>query len=526
MPLRVDPGQLSSAAARLEQLRDAVNPAKLPTGFSPAGQDPVSVSVANRIAGKATEAVSALWSTWASLDSAVRKLHGSAAGYENTEESSAAALRGSSSSAGAPAVPQAGGGAVPAVSSVPQMSTPAPVATPEELAAALRSGAGTAEMDRFAQSWSSYAETVGQAAADAEATRAALEAGWDGDAHTGADTTLLNVSSDLSQHVRTASRLSSWTSTHAGNYRNAVHPESGVPDPAQFAQWRQNLDSAVAADAQFPGVYTPAVIAAQEQLGQGYAQTATAYGEYAVDPVTGELIDPATGLPVDPATGLPVSEDVADVGEEAEEMAPGEEMLSSGGQLLTAMLGGAVGAVGGLVGGLSQAGQQLGQMATQGVGQLAKAAADSQVPDIGDVDLSGSDFGGGFGGGSGGGGGGTVPASGVPGPGVSAAGAPPPPAPTAAGVGPSGIRTGADGAGMRGMGGMPMMPMGAPMGAMGAQSPTKAEPSAESKKLTTPSKPNAARVIGETSTERLGAKRERREQRMKQSKEAGETKND
>lgn len=525
--MRVESGALRSGAARLERVRDAVNPSGLPSSFPPAGMDPVSVSVSNRLAAKATEAVSQLWSTYATLDAAVARLRGSARGYDVTEEESTAALSGGAAGGG-------GGGSigasVAAPSGVPMSAvtpptaiTPAPAATPEQLSAALHGGAGVEPVRDFARQWTSFASSLRSATDEAMAVRGAVGQSWEGTAHDAADAEFASARSDLERHMGSAEKLGTWADTHATSFEDAARPGQGVPEPPRFSQWHQNLENAVAADAQFPGVYTPAVVAAQEELGQGYAQTGQAYGQYAVDPVTGELIDPATGLPIDPATGLPMADDLADEGGPLGEGEDPQEMLSSGAQLLTGLLGGVVGGLGSALGSVTQAGQQAGQMAAQTVGQLAKGMSEPSAPNLdglgGDLGgLGAGDFGGG-----GGGGGGTEPSSGVSGPGVSTAGAPPPPAAgAAASAGPSGIRP-AD-AGMRGMGmgGMPMMPMGGMggMGGGGPASPTNPDASPDGKKLVQPNRPNTARVIGETSAERVESKRQRREQRMQEARES------
>ena len=522
--MRVESGALRSGADRFERVRAAVDPSNMPASFAAPGLDPVSVAVANRLAAKAAETVAQLQGTCAALDAAAQRLRGSAQGYDETESSSTAALSGGTglgSSLGSgppvstPSAPSAAPGPVAAA---------APAGTPEQLSAALHGGAGAQSVREFAQQWSTFASALRAAAEDAAGARGAVGQEWDGQAHDAADAVLLSVHEQLEQQAGSAAKLSTWADTHATSFEDAVTPGTGVPQPQQFSAWHQNLENAVAADAQFPGVYTPAVVAAQEELGQGYAQTGQAYGQYAVDPVTGELIDPATGLPIDPATGLPVadaSEDAAGVGE-----GEAEEMLSTGAELLTGLLGGAVGAVGGVVGGITQAGQQAGQMAAQTVGQLAKAAADPGLGDLDDLagsefgDLSGSDFGG-YGGG---GGGGVQPSGGAPGPGVASTGAPAAPGPAATpSMGPSGVRPAESGAGMRGMGGMgmPMMPMGAMGGAAGAQ-PSQPNPDAspDGKKLVAPKRPNTARVIGESDAQRVESKRQRREQRMAEARES------
>lgn len=523
--MRVESGALRSGADRLERVRDAVNPSGLPSSFAPAGLDPVSVLVSNRLAVKASETVTQLWSTYTKLDAAVTRLRGSAHGYDQTEGESTSALSGGGGGVGgAIGADVAGPSAVPTPAVTPATSvTPAPAATPEQLSAALHGGAGAQPVRDFAQQWKSFASGLRSATDEAMAVRGAVGSSWEGPAHDAADAEFASVRGDLEQQMGSAEKLGTWADTHATSFEDAARPGAGVPEPPKFSQWHQNLENAVAADAQFPGVYTPAVIAAQEELGQGYTQTGQAYGQYAVDPVTGELFDPATGLPIDPATGLPIADDLADEGEALGEGQDPQEMLSSGAQLLTGLLGGVVGGLGGMLGSVAQADQQAGQMAAQTVGQLAKGMSEPSVPNLDGLasDLGGlgaGDFGGG-----GGGGGGTQPSGGVSGPGVSTAGSPPPPAASATGsAGPSGIRSGEPGMRGMGMGGMPMMPMGGMGGGAGAgpASPTNPDASPDGKKLVQPNRPNTARVIGETSAERVESKRQRREQRMQEARDS------
>ncbi|MBU8817566.1 PE domain-containing protein [Mycolicibacterium goodii] len=510
-----DPDGLRSGAARIESIRAAMNPEALPVGFEPAGSDAVSALAASRISARAAETVNGLWSTWRALGKVAENLKATADGYETQDSDSAAMLSGGSSGPGSVRVrPVSMSDGTPVAT--PVVYTGAPASSPEELAAQIHSGAGASSPETFAQQWSTHAAAVESAASDLADVQNGLSSSWSGTAHDGAHGTIRAAHADMVSHGTSMSEVSNFASTHAANFRTATSPGSGVPHPAQFAVWNENLNNAVAAESQYPGAYTAAVIEAQEQLGQGYAQAGQAYGQYAIDPVTGELIDPATGEVIDPATGQPVG-DVADAAVEA----PGEDadqMLSTGGQLLAGLLGGAVGAVGAAVGAVAQGGQQMAQMATQGVSQLAKGLSQSSEPSVGDIDLSGGELGGGdfgAGGGVGGGGGGgdTAPAAIVGSP-VGTAATPPTPTtqPAAGGAarpsGPS-LPMGA------GMGGAPFMPMGG-AGAPGSNSKPEASP--DGKKFVAPQRANTQRVIGESDSERLSAKRERRAQRMAEAK--------
>lgn len=514
----VSPSEVQALAARIDGVRAAVHPGALPVGFAPAGADPVSAATANRISAQAAQLVTGLWSTWTQLGVIAEKVRANAAGYERQDQEGAALLGGAAAVAGGlPVVPAA---VLPEVAgpAVPHVYTATAAATPEQLAAALRSGAGAQSPEAFGQRWSAHAAQLDAAAGDLASVKGGLGSVWAGGAHDGADRTVGVVQADLVTHSGGASQMGRWAATHADDYRRAVDPDSGVPHPDKFAAWHQDLDNAVAADSQYPGVYTAAVVNAQEQLGQGYSQAGQAYGQYAIDPVTGEAIDPVTGEPVDPVTGEPLADSAADDGEGGP--ADGQELLSAGAGVLTGLLSGAVGAVGAAVGAIASGGQQLTQMASQGVGQLAKGIGQPDEPDLGLPDIpGGGDFGGGggdFGGGSGGGGA-TAPAA-VLGPSVGSASAPPG---ASAAPSPAGLAGGPRpaGAGLGGLGsGMPFMPMGGAAGGGGGSSKPEASP--DGKKFVAPQRANTQKVIGEASTERLAAKRDRRQQRMNDAKTA------
>lgn len=523
MALDTDPDDLRAHAARIESIRAAMNPGALPVGFAPAGGDPASVLAANSISSQAAATVNALWSVWRDLGDIAGKLRPIADGYQSQDDVSQANLSnvevgtGPSGGAVSPQVP------TPEVApvAVPVVYTSTPPATPEELSAAIHSGPGASSPETFAQTWSTHAGAVESAAADLQSLKGSLGSSWAGTAHDGADRTVGAVHTALVNHTGSVTKVSNWANTHAADFRTAVDPASGVPQPAQFAAWDQNLNNAVAAEAQNPGVYTAAVLQAQNDLNQGYTQAGTAYGQYAIDPVTGQAIDPLTGLPVDPVTGEPLGDDVADA---AAEQGDPEQMLSTGGQLLTGLLGGAVGAAGAAIGAAVQGGQQFAQMATSGVSQLAKSVSQASAPEVGGGDLSGGDFGGGAGDfGGGGGGGATEPASAPMGPAVGTASAPPTASP-ATPAGPS-VRGPGEGPANRGLGmggmGMPYMPMGGGMAPGGAGAGDgKSEASPNGKKLVAPSRANTGRVIGEIESERMTAKGESRKHKAEEAKEA------
>ncbi|ART74386.1 hypothetical protein BTO20_37850 (plasmid) [Mycobacterium dioxanotrophicus] len=529
--LDADPDDLRAHAARIDSIRAAVSPAALPVAFVPAGSDPASVVAANSISAQAAETVNALWSAWRQLGETADKLRASATGYQSQDQTAQANLSkvdgAWSSTAARPSIPAVQAAPV----AVPTVYTASPVASPEALSAALHSGPGATSPETFAAAWSDHAGAVETAAADLHSLKGNLGSTWSGSAHDGADRTVSGVHSDLVSHGESVTKVSGWASTHAADFRTAVDPSAGVPHPVKFTAWNANLDNAVAAESQHPGVYTAAVLQAQSDLSQGYTQAGTAYGQYAIDPVTGQAVDPLTGKPVDPATGQPLGDDVADAASDDQGASDPEQMLSMGGQLLTGILGGAVGAVGAAIGAVAQAGQQGVQMATSSLGQLAKSATSANTPDLSTPDLSSSDFGGGGGnfGGGGGGGEATEPAAAM-GPSMGTAAAPPgasPPPPT----GPSVRATSDAGPGSRGMGGMgaPYMPMGG-----GAMSPSglgggsKSEASPNGKKLVAPSRANSERVIGQIENDRMASKTERRNQKMEESRraKAAETKID
>lgn len=512
--LRVDAAALLAHADKIDELRERLAPAALPVGFAPAGADAVSAAAATSISAQAAEAANGLWSVWSALGKISGGLRASAANYSTQEAVSTSALNGAggggpAGSVGAPPV-------MPPPVAVPQVHAGPGPATPEQVSQQLRDGAGASSPSDFGQAWSSHAAGIDDVIVDLGGARAGLADAWSGPAAQGADADLGAAHTDLTTQHGRVSQVGDTAAAHSAVYSTTV---DSTPEPAQFADWHQQLNSAVAANEQYPGVYTGEVMAAQQQLADGYTQTGTAYGQYATDPTTGQPIDPATGLPIDPATGLPVD------GGDSADSADGQDPMSSGGELLTGLLGGLVGAVGGGVGAVTQGVQQAVQMASQGVGELTKGIAKGSEPSPGDVsgdaaglgDLGGA--GGGVGGGEGGGGesgGGMVPAAATmtgsaptapptPAVSVSSRGAPP-----AAGEGGGGI------------GGMPMMPMGA--GAGGGPGGAKPSARGEAKRLLPPERPNTARVIGVTDTERVASKRDQREQRLAMAKAAGEKK--
>lgn len=406
---------------------------------------------------------------------------------------------------------------VPPPVAVPHVFPAAGSATPEQVSQQLRDGAGASSPNDFGQAWSNHAAGIDDVIVDLGGIRSALAGCWSGPAAQGADADLGAATSDLTtQHGRVAA-VGGAAVAHSGVYSTTV---SNTPTPVQFADWNHQLDSAVAADSQYPGVYTGAVLSAQQQLSDGYTQTGAAYGQYATDPSTGQLIDPATGLPIDPATGLPI-----DAGDSAD-AEDGQDPLSTAGPMLTGLLGGLVGAAGAGVGAATQGIQQAVQMATQGVGQLAKGIAKGAEPSLGEGpgDEGGlGDTGGGGGGESGGGGGesggGMIPAATTSTGSAPTAPAAPPPEGSLRAVSPAAAEGGA------GMGGMPMMPMGG--GGTGARGGgAKASAAGQAKRFLPPERPNTARVIGVADTERVAAKREQREQRLASAKAAREDKED
>lgn len=507
--LRVDPAALREHADRIDELRDRLAPASLPVGFAPAGADAVSAVAASSISAEAAAAANGLWSVWSALGKISGGLRAAAANYSTQEQVSSAALSGSGGGgpAGSVGAPQV----VPPPVAVPQVFDAPGPATPEQVSQQLRDGAGASSPSEFGQAWTNHAGAVDDVIVDLGNIRAGLAGCWSGPAAQGADADLGAANSDLTtQHGRVAA-VGGAATAHSGVYSTTV---TNTPTPVQFADWNHQLNSAVAADSQYPGVYTDAVLSAQQQLSDGYAQTGAAYGQYATDPSTGQLIDPATGLPIDPATGLPVGPD------DRADTADGEDPLSSAAPMLTGLLGGLVGAAGAGVGAATQGIQQAVQMATQGVGQLAKGIAKGveRSPDewAGDAGGLGDPGGGGAvsGGGGGEAGGGMLPAAATTT--GSAPTAPPEPSVAASsrGVSPAAAE------GRAGMGAMPMMPMGG--GAAGRGGAAKASAAGQAKRLLPPERPNTARVIGVAETERVAAKREQREQRLATAKAARE----
>lgn len=506
----MDPGALIAHADKIDELRDKLAPSALPMGFEPAGADAVSAAAATNISAQAAEAANGLWSVWTALGRISGGLRANATNYRSQEELSAAALAGSGSATRVPSVSPVDVVAPPPA--VPHVYTSPSAVTPEQLSQLLRSGSGESSPTDFGQAWRTHAAGVDDVIVDLGSTRAALSGSWSGPAAHGADSDLGAAHSDLmSQHDRVA-EVGETASAHAGVYRTTV---GSTPTPAQFADWHQQLDSAVSADSQYPGVYTSAVLAAQQQLNDGYTQTGSAYGQYAVDPTTGQLIDPASGLPIDPATGLPIADDADD------DASDGQKTLEMGAQMLTGLLGGVMGAAGGAVSAATQGMQQLAQMATRGVGELAKSVTqgDQSGPDgLGEGSGGMGEFGGGSGGGSGGGEGGAMtPAA------ATITGSAPQAPNAATTTAPAAVPRAAPPEGGAGMAGMPMMPMG---GAGGAGGGAKAAPGSSAKRFVPPERPNTARVIGATDTERVAAKRDRRQQQLLAAKAAGEGKED
>ncbi len=290
---------LAAHAATIDELRDRLAPSALPVGFRPAGRDAVSAAAATNISAKAAEAANGLWAVWAALGRIAGELRANATNYQSQEDVSAAALSGAGGGGLAGSV--GSDDVVPPPPVVPHVYAEPGGVTPEQLSQLLRAGAGASSPSDFGQAWSAHAAGIDTVIGDLGGARSALAGSWSGPAGRAADAALAAAHSDLmSQHGRVAS-VGDTAIAHSGVYRTTV---GNTPEPAQFADWNQQLDSAVAADSQYPGVYTDAVLAAQQQLNDGYVQTADAYGQYAVDPSTGQLIDAATGLPIDPATGL------------------------------------------------------------------------------------------------------------------------------------------------------------------------------------------------------------------------------
>ncbi len=508
-------------AGQIDALRDTLAPAALPVSFAPAGADPVSAAAATSISAKAAEAANGLWAVWSALGKVSGTLRANATNYLAQEAVSTAALSGSGSASAAPIA--SAPPVLPAPVAVPTVHAVPPAATPEHLSVLLRDGAGASSPAGFGQVWSAHAAGIDDVIVDLGNTRSSLADSWSGDAADGADQDLASAHSTLTtQHGRVAA-VGDTAAAHSATYQTTV---DNTPEPAQFADWHQQLDSAVAANDAYPGVYTGAVLDAQSQLSAGYTQTGEAYGQYATDPVTGQPIDPTTGQPIDPLTGRPI-DPTADGGDAADS-ADGQDPLSSGGELLTGLLGGLVGAAGAGVGAVTQGIQQAVQMATQGVGEITKGIAQGAGPkpgsdpaDLGDLggvgDGGGSDGGGGGIGGGGDGGGGLTPAA------ATLIGSAPsaPAAEPAAAVSAGPAAAAAEGG--PGMGGMPMMPMGG--GGVGGAGP-KASAS-ESNRFLPPRRPNTQRVIGAAETERVAAKRNSRDQRLKglqAAQGAGETK--
>lgn len=499
--VRVDPSHLISHAARVEAIRDAIAPISLPAAFAPAGAETASAVAATRISASAASVVNGLWSAVRQLDKVATLLRTCAEAYAQRDQASATLLSGGGHSGPVPSAP-----AVPAATAqaLPQAFSGTPPASPEQLAFLIRQGAGASAVEDFAQQWTSHAQTVHRAGSDLAAVRSGLGAFWSGSSHDAASEDLDATTQQLGGHADSAADVGRTAHAHAAGYRRTV---DGIPTPAQFASWRHNLDNAVAANNQYPGVYTAAVTQAQEDLGQGYEQATGAYGPYVFDPLSGQVIDTTTGEAVDPLTGEPL-----DAAGDAEGLAgeDGQELLSTGSEMLNALMGAGMGAAGAAMAGM----QQFGQAASQAAGQLAKAASSAASSAGSDMELP--EFGGdagGFGGGGGVGGGGMIPAAAS---GASGVPAPSPPAPaTPIGRPGGGLGTG----GVGGFGGMPMMPMGAGAGA-GAGAAGKAKPAPDRHRIVAPKGANTQKVIGESSSGRVQSKQARREQRMKEARRA------
>ncbi|WP_079626390.1 PE domain-containing protein [Mycobacteroides abscessus] len=509
----VSPDDLLAAAARVESIRAQIHPGSLPVGFAPAGADGASAAIATRISAQAAAAVNGLWGVWSELGKIADTLRANAHGYQSQDDANRSRLSGGSGGAQAastPSVPQ------PASVAEPMVFVGPASATPEEISALIRAGAGESSPEQFGQRWTAHAAVVDAAVTDLAGVRGGLSASWRGDAHDRAASSFSAAEAALSSQHGKVSQVGSSSSTHALDYKQTV---GGIPHPSKFAGWWQDYDSAAAAEAQQPGQHMDAVIAAQQQLNNGWTQTTEAYTPYAVDPQTGDLIDPATGQPI------PGTADLAAALEEGEGDAEGEglddSMTSQAGQMLTGLLGGAVSAATGAVGALTQPMQQGFQAATQAFSQAAKGMG-QQDGGLGAGDLEGlsdTDFGGGGGsggGGSGGGGESTGPAAFTGGM-VGTASAPPP----ASGQGAlRSVATPSSPSSGMGMGGMGAPMVGGP-GAGGAAA-GGAKATADGKKLLAPRQANTQRVIGETSAARISDKKAARERVMAEAKEAKE----
>jgi hypothetical protein len=498
--LDVDTAALAHCADRFESIRDQLNPAGLPVGFEPAGADPASAVAATRISMRAAGAVNDLWGIWSELGRVAGLLRASAAGYIEREQDSIVMLSGGAGGRG-PNVTAPAPELAPVV--VPQVFCGRSCASPEELSVALREGAGADGAESFAGRWSAHTGLVAIACEGVLNARRSLASVWSGSAHDRAASAITAVHGSLVRHHDTAAGVHGGASAHAADYRKV---NDGVPQPVQFATWHQDLDSAVAANDQYPGVYTGAVLSAQQQLGNGYGLTGEAYGQYAADPATGELIDPLSGARIDPLTGEPIR---ADPDSDFLDPEHAQEMLAPAAGLLTGLLGGVSGAVSSAVGGLAQGGQQLAQMASQGAGQLVKRVGPAAttggggaLPDVSGIESASGGEGSAVGAPQ------LAPASGT----VTA-----PPSPPATLSRPAvGGRLPAPGSGVGGGMGMPFMPMTGPTHA-GQQGKPSTSP--DGKKLLPPSRANTQKVIGQAPTERISDKRQQREQRMMRAKE-------
>jgi hypothetical protein len=524
--LRADPAALVAQADRIDELRERIAPAALPVGFTPAGQDAVSAGSASGISAGAAAAAGRLWALWSTLGRVADVLRANAANYGTQEAASAASLSGAG-----------GGGRVDSAAAPVTVTPPVALAhvytgpggvTPEQLSALLRSGAGAGSPADFADRWNAHAAAVDAVAGELGGVRAAVAAGWSGPAAQGADEDLGAAHTELLTHHERVAAVGQNAAAHEAVYRTVVQ---ATPEPSQFAAWHQQLESALAADAQYPGVYTSAVLAAQQQLNDGYARTGQAYGRYATDPSTGQALDPVTGQPVDPVTGAPIdaAAGAADTLGADGDAAGQDPLLESGGQLLTGLLSGVVGGVGAAAGVASAGVAQVLQMATQGASALAKSLGDAGGAD--DLSLAGlgaqspgpDDLGfgggggvpglGGFEGGGAGMGGGS--GSGMMMPAAATVTGPAPTAPhpvpgARLTVSPGAGGGGGVGAGMAG--GMPMMPMMGGAGAAGARA--GAADDAQGTRFVPPDRPNTARVVGATDTDRVEAKRDRRDLRL------------
>ena len=409
--LNVDPVALHAAAARIESVRDSMAPGHLPESFAPAGGDAASAAAATRMSAVAAATLNQLWASWHELGEVAEKLRATAGNFTG-QDAASAALLGSVEGGGAGVVASAPAPSAAPPAVVPQSYSAPPASSAEQLAQQVHTGAGAGPAESFGAAWSRYGVTLGEAAESAQSVAVQLGGHWSGVSGSHAVTQLTRISGSLAGSGGIACAVGTGGAEHAGGYRRVTDPVTGVPTPAQFVTWRNNLENASAANSTSGGLYSAAVAAAQAQLGAGYEQTQGAYGPYAVDATTGQLIDPLTGQPVD----------VPGLDDDLDDDADGSELMDSGQEILSGLLGGALAGVSAGMGAIQQGMQQVGQMAGQTAGQLAKAMSQNKptepptVPGLPEL--------GGIGGGGGEGPGGMVAAAATPPP----AAAPPPPA--------------------------------------------------------------------------------------------------